>query len=43
MRLSRAELLLAAGSADEARAALVAAREVAVRKGSIVVALGWTS
>jgi ATP/maltotriose-dependent transcriptional regulator MalT len=38
MRFSRAELLLAAGSADEARAALVAAREVAVRKGSIVVA-----
>lgn len=36
-RLSRAELLLQAGAPGEARVALLAAREVAERKGSIVV------
>jgi tetratricopeptide (TPR) repeat protein len=36
-RLARAELLLRAGAPDEAREGLLAAREVAERKGSIVV------
>jgi len=36
-RLARAELLLRAGAFDEARVGLLAAREVAERKGSIVV------
>jgi tetratricopeptide (TPR) repeat protein len=36
-RLARAELLLEAGDPDEAREGLLAAREVAERKGSIVV------
>jgi class 3 adenylate cyclase len=36
-RLARGELLLQAGAPEEARVALLAAREVAERKGSIVV------